>query len=429
MTARRVPGTVSRVRIVACGSCLLFAAVLARAGAAAAAQEVDRSGGAKADPATREVALPALNGWNATLVHESDAGIWTCGTLDAFDLFGAPDAFGLDDKGRCILLSVYSGKWTPYQTTDDKEWLGALAHVDLDPRRPGREVYVGGKRGNLFQIAFHKDVTYDVTRIASFPGEEIHTVIGGDLDPARPGDELLLFTLMGNVYEIRPKGPGVDFEAVKIATLDGRVRQAVPLPTPAGEAPWYAAACRTGEVLRLRLGRDGLEHEEIAHEEMGFGRIAVKKGAAPGAAVLYVTRDDGLILRFEQDGAQWRREIVYAGPQGPRGIAAGRFDADPAVETVAIFGYSKRVELLSRAPGQPWKVETIFEDRDKGHWLAAVELDGRNATDELLASGYGARMVLLTRPPGTGLAETLRNPNPENGEPALAPATAARAGK
>lgn len=122
--------------------------------------------------------------------------------------------------------------------------------------------------------------------------------------------------------------------------------------------------------------------------------------------MLYATRDDGLVLRFEQEGSTWQRELVYAGPQGPRGIAAGRFDADPAVETVAVFGYSARVELLSRRAGEPWRVETLLEDRDKGHWLETAELDGRNATDELLCSGYGKRVLLLARAPGHGLPPT-----------------------
>ena len=107
--------------------------------------------------------------------------------------------------------------------------------------------------------------------------------------------------------------------------------------------------------------------------------------------------------RHERLGDCWESEVVYLGPQGPRGIAAGRFHADPEVETVAVFGYSAKVELLSRRTGGTWEVETLFVDRDKGHWLCTAELDGRNATDELLASGYGGRIVLLSRPPGYGL--------------------------
>jgi hypothetical protein len=86
-------------------------------------------------------------------------------------------------------------------------------------------------------------------------------------------------------------------------------------------------------------------------------------------------------------------------------VAAGRFDADPNVETIAVFGYSRKVQLLSRRESG-WEVETLFVDRDKGHWLAAVEVDGRNATHELVASGYGARIALLSRPPGYGRTET-----------------------
>jgi hypothetical protein len=137
---------------------------------------------------------------------------------------------------------------------------------------------------------------------------------------------------------------------------------------------------------------------------VGFGRLALCPGSQPGSTVLYATRDDGVILRLAQHEGAWERELVYAGPAGPRGIAAGRFDADPGVETIAIFGYSSRVELLSRSGPGAWRAETIFTDRDRGHWLCAAELDGRNATDELLGSGYGGRVFLLAREPGYGLA-------------------------
>ena len=61
----------------------------------------------------------------------------------------------------------------------------------------------------------------------------------------------------------------------------------------------------------------------------------------------------------------------------------------PARETIAVFGYSRDVELLTRpASGSgPWAVETIFTDRDKGHWLAAGELDPETAGEEDFAAG------------------------------------------
>jgi len=102
----------------------------------------------------------------------------------------------------------------------------------------------------------------------------------------------------------------------------------------------------------------------------------------------------------------WSSELIYAGPQGPRGIAVGRFHEDPDLESVAVFGYSARVELLTRGPAG-WELETLFVDRDKGHWLTVAELDGRNGTDELVLSGYGARVVLLARPPGYALPGVL----------------------
>jgi len=316
------------------------------------------------------------------------------------------DAFGLDDKGHCLIFTSYSGKWTPFQTVEDGEWLGSFSHVDLDSRRPGKEIYTGGKKGNLYQIVAHPQGGFDTTIIARFPAQEIHTSVAGDLLPSRPGNEMLVFTLLGEAFDLRPRPSGIEFDVVSLPKLGGRVREALLLPAAAGEAPWVAAACRQGEVLLLRMTESGgLESRVIARELMGLGRIALAPVKAGAPLVLYVTRDDGVILRLERTASdEWTREIIYAGPQGPRGIVAGRFDADPTVETVAVFGYSKRVELLSRKRGEPWAVSVIFEDRDKGHWLSCAELDGRNATDEILASGYGGRLVLLARPPGYGLS-------------------------
>src|SRR5262249_13231878 len=158
-------------------------------------------------------------------------------------------------------------------------------------------------------------------------------------------------------------------------------------------SPSLATVSRSGELALVRFAGRKLEHETLAREPMGLGRIARR---ATRENVLYVTRDDGLILRYEQRAAgDWAREPIYAGPQGPRGIASGRFHDDPAREAVAVFGYSRKVQIVSRVPGQPWSVETIYADADQGHWLGTGELDGRNATDELVASGFGGRIVML----------------------------------
>jgi hypothetical protein len=132
---------------------------------------------------------------------------------------------------------------------------------------------------------------------------------------------------------------------------------------------------------------------------MGMGRMAIRAKRGTGGLVLYTTHDDGRILRHERlPSGDFATSVIYRGAQGPRGIAAGRFAEDPGTETVAVFGYSKNVELLTRG-ATGWAAETIFVDRAKGHWLCAAELDGRNETDEILLSGYSGRIVLLARPP------------------------------
>lgn len=353
-----------------------------------------------------EGALHAAAGWNVTLVHESDGGIWNTGTLKCFPQYGYPEVYALDDKGRCTILVGYSGTFGANLPFQEREWLGDLEALALERPQGEPEFYTGGKRGNLYQVRAHADASFDTKLLARFPAEEIHILQGGDLDPTSAGNELLVFTHPGHVYLVGPT-----LEARRIASVEGRVRQTVLLPGEPGSAPWIAGAARSGELYLLRLSSGTLETRVVTSEPCGFGRLALAPASRPGHAVLYATRDDGLVLRFEQEGSTWQRELVYAGPQGPRGIAAGRFDADPAVETVAVFGYSARVELLSRRAGEPWRVETLLEDRDKGHWLETAELDGRNATDELLCSGYGRRVLLLARAPGHGLPPTSATPS------------------
>ncbi len=356
------------------------------------------------EPWKGEVPLEAMGGFDAYLVHAGDVGIWTVKCLPIFERYGCPQIVALDDRGRCTILNSYSGKWTPTVAVQDGQWLGGIAHADVDPRRLGKELYVGGKRGNIYQVWPHPQGGFDANVVGYLPGKEIHTLVAGDLDRSRPGLELIAFTRPGGLYAIEPSGDaGTSFTCRLLQELPGRIRDAVILDADEGASPVVATVSRAGEVALLRFETGKPTWTVIYRTEMGLGRIAVKPSGPRDSPVLYVTADDGRILRLqrEQDGS-FSPEVVFAGPQGPRGLVAGRFDEDPNTETLAVFGYSRKVQLLTRE-ADGWRVETIFEDLDKGHWLAAAELDGRNATDELIASGYGSRVILLARPPGFGL--------------------------
>jgi len=356
------------------------------------------------DPSRAEVSLPCeAADWRAFLVFDNgETGIWTVKPFPVFNMFGCPELVGLDDLGRCWILVSYSGKWTPFQTIEEKAWLGALAHGDVDPRFAGAELYVGGKKGNLYQIVAHGGGVTDHRLIADFPGRELHTVLAGELDPRSSGPELLAFTRPGGLYRVTPSGPDGTFVTELLQELTGRVRDAALLPS--GE---IATVSRAGRLDLLLIEADGPRWTTVYETAMGLGRVAVAPFSTVERTVLYATRDDGVVLRFELGASRrWEREEIYLGPRGPRGLASGRFCEEPDVESVAVFGYSGRVQLLTRAPGEEWSVETIFEDRDKGHWLSVVETDGRNSTDELVGSGYGGRIFLLSRPPGYGRGDT-----------------------
>jgi hypothetical protein len=356
------------------------------------------------DPTQDEVPLPALAGWNATLVMDNDGvGVWTVKSYPVWPHLACPEIVGLDDKGRMHVLTGYSGKWWSFPIVNDGRWLGGLAFDDVDPRIEGSELYAGSQRGNVYQVVPYRHATLDCRLIAHFAGREVHTVVAGDFDPTTKGRrELLVFTRPGALFRLTPTGEHGRFERTKLQDLDGRVRDAVVLP---GSGRELATVSRAGRLALLSFETGRPQWQTLYRAPTGMGRVALKPYRPEEPLVLYTTLDDGRVVRHVRllTGG-WRHETIYLGPQGPRGIAAGRFDADPNVETVAIFGYSKKVQLLTKR-GATWKAETIFADDAKGHWLARAELDGRNATDELLATGYGGRIVLLARPPGYGREE------------------------
>jgi hypothetical protein len=371
----------------------------------------------KPDPSKTEVPLPALAGWNGTLIYDNaGVGVWTTRSTKVFPDFGTPEVIGLDDKGRLTVAYSYSGKWYRQDTVTDGRWLGGLEVMDLDPRRPGTEIYTGGQNGNLYQIIAHRPGLYSEIVLASLPGKEIHTLLGGDLIPERPGMEMVMFTMPAAMYLVTPDdGPGVGFKVVELEAIHGRIRDALLLPRQEGDRPTIATASRNGEVALLHFDGGGkAQWRTILQRPMGMGRIALRKPAPGEPTVIYAGCDDGILMRLERgNGDAWKSEMIYAGPQGIRGVVAGRFDADPKKETVAVYGYSEKVQVVTRN-GDRWTAESIFKDIDKGHWLAGAEVDGRNGTDEILACGFGGRLVLLSRPPGYGLPGVAVDPDEKN---------------
>lgn len=378
----------------------------------------------KPNPALAEVSLPARSGWNATLVLDnSGVGIWTVEAFQVFPQTGTLEIVGLDDLGRVQVCNGYSGKWTPTTVVSDGKWLGGLAHGDIDPRIAGAEIYAGSQQGNLYQIVAWPHGILDYRLIAHLPGREIHTIVAGDLDAASPGPVLIVFTRPGGVYCFTATGKDGKFETKQLMDYDGRVRQALVLPATRNETPAIVTVSHNGRLELLRLTKNGPQWRTLYEDAMGLGRVAMKPPVAGQPLVLYTTHDDGRILRHQQrSGDDWATEVIYHGPQGPRGLVAGSFGESPELETIATFGYSKTVELLTRTP-DGWRAETIFEDLDKGHWLASAELDGRNNTREIITSGYSGRMALLARPPGFGRSELAVQPQPVVRETAFANAS------
>jgi hypothetical protein len=357
--------------------------------------------------ATMRVAteVPAAPGWQAHVIHEADSGVWYAHIDKAIDFYGPNEILAADDKGRFLLLTVYSGQWTAHSCTPDGLWLAPSHSADVDPRVPGREMYAGGRAGSIHRIVVRPQpfakFTLETDEIGHVAGEEFHTVLASDLLPEHPNAELLAFAISGAVYRLEPEGPDRAFSITKIADLGGRVRDALIVPaTPKDTAPSILGVSRAGDLLSMKLTARGLTHRVLLHEDCGLGRIALSP-TVPGVG--YITRDDGLLVRFEIGANESvARQPMLATSQGLRGVAAGRFYSDGR-EAVACYGYGKIVQMVTRNHDGSFATEDLYTGEQKGHWLVAGELDGRNGTDELLATGFDGVMVLLSREPGYGL--------------------------
>jgi hypothetical protein len=332
------------------------------------------------DPALDVVTLGAAGGWDARLLWTSDCGVWTVELAEVLPRAAGPEIVALDDRGRCALLNLYATKVSYWQPVMDGYWLGGVAHADIDPWLQGPELYLGGKRGNLYQVVPLEQGGFDSRVVAYFPGKEIHTLCA-------VGKVLYAGLISGEWMRLEP---AAGEWKVHLAHRDpGRIRDAVVV---GGKDVVYVSG--SGRLVRL----DGEKETELYRCPQGLARI--DRGSEPD--VYYAVGDDGQVMRIAKSGGRYEKEMIYAGPPGARGIARGRFFEDPRVEGLALFGYSGNVEILRKTPAG-WKSEKIFRDVDKGHWLVAGELDDRNATDEIVISGYGGRVVLLSRPAGYGL--------------------------
>ena len=97
----------------------------------------------------------------------------------------------------------------------------------------------------------------------------------------------------------------------------------------AGRPAEVAVVSRNGLLQVLTFAAGKPVWDDVYAAQMGKGRLALRPPRKGEPTVLYTTHDDGRIVRHTRRGAtQWDSRTIYLGPQGPRGIAAGRFELD-----------------------------------------------------------------------------------------------------
>lgn len=337
--------------------------------------------------------------WTARALWEGDATVWSLFVADLLPRVTGPEVVAMDDRGRGVLLESHGDEPAAWWLTMDGLWLGAAAWGDVDRQRSGNELYLAGGRGNVYQLIALAQGGFE-SRAIWFVPDEIHALLIDEVVPHNPGPDLLACTLQGKIFLLTPGEDGDLWRSALLHQDPGRVRNAVAhdfVPELDGKEIVYVS--RSGRLVLLGWRGRALE-ERIIHEDVqGFARVALGAAGAGQRPPVYTAGDDGRIRRFAlTSSGEWQSEVIYELSAEARGVAAGRFTSDASDESVAVFGYSKEVVVLTRKAGEDRFGSTkIFEDSDRGHWLTAVDLDLRNATDEIVICGYSGRVTLLTR--------------------------------
>lgn len=359
------------------------------------------------DRGSRDDAHLEQGEWQATTLWQSDVPVWSLLVEDLLPALPGPEIVALDELGRAPLLFVparFESRVVPWFTIMDGRWLGAAAFGDADPRREGSELYLAGGRGNLYQVVPLPRGGFE-SRLVWYIDDEIHALLLDDVIPDHTGLDLLACTLAGEIVHVIPSGePDTPWRGEVIHTEPARVRQVVAGDfSPILEGREIVFVSLAGRCIHLGFDEGRLDTQVLWQSDQGLARI-VRGGSSGGELenVLYIAGDDGRLVRLSRrPDAEWSGRVIYESEAGLRGAATGRFTSESYEESIALFGYDRKVVLLLRSQADgPFLSRTIFNDSDRGHWLAAAELDPRNATDEILVCGYSGRVTLLTRSDG-----------------------------
>jgi hypothetical protein len=136
-------------------------------------------------------------GWCHETVFSDSAGQSRIAHRGSFVLSG-------DDRGKVTLIRRENQKWQAEFVARDTEKIRGTVIADLDPVRPGVELYVCGYSTNVCQVV-QDERGFWRSRVIFTAERPLHHLAAGDLNPSHPGEELVTCGHGGKLIALWPE--------------------------------------------------------------------------------------------------------------------------------------------------------------------------------------------------------------------------------
>jgi hypothetical protein len=326
--------------------------------------------------------------WSLQIAADVGEKLGGCAIGDVDPDVPGNEIVAVGESGAVYLVAFKNGAWTNEIIGQAPGEMVQCVLGDVDTNLPGLEIVVVGiAEGTeddggpgMAHVLFLEKGEWAMRDIYRSPAL-LHAACVAELDNTL-GAEVLLAGFSGQVV-------------VMDLTEDGWVEiPAGELPGAAKNAVAYqdgvALACADGSLVLVRSGPDGYATELIGQVPAGNARLATD-----GEGRLLVARDDG-VLDLYTEGV---RDEIYRESEKLRGAVLANIDPTQSGLEAVTGGYGKAITVLNQ-DGDNWDGTRIFEDTDKLHHLTAGYIGALGSSTFLVACGYSGRIIVLRRTPG-----------------------------